>query len=124
MQDIPEVLKPSMDPDMLSVTIREAAELNTQNEWDAAIEMSVPYEWATRAAYLEEALAHRDRALEWLGATFAEYDDLACPERCCEECPRLTGDEELESPPCHEELTEDMPRKCWILAALAATEEE
>ncbi|NMA26126.1 MAG: hypothetical protein GX936_10770 [Clostridiales bacterium] len=107
MQDIPEVLKPSMDPDMLSVTIREAAELNTQNEWDAAIEMGVPYEWATRAAYLEEALAHRDRALEWACDRLGE-EALTCPDA------PFDG--------CHAPDDYDCAGH-WREAALAATEE-
>lgn len=69
-------------------------------------------ECPTRAAYLEEALAHRDRALEWAIAKMSGADKYECPYPCPE------GQHDAEGR-CIGTL-----EGCWRIAALAATEEE
>jgi|LSQX01.1.fsa_nt_gb hypothetical protein len=67
---------------------------------------------------------HLRRALEWLAREFAAHDKLACPERCGGVCVFWMSEEDEEAgTPCEERVTDDMPRGCWITAALAATEE-
>lgn len=60
-------------------------------------------------------------ALEWLAGRFAEHDRLTCPETIGGECVFWTCEEDEEAgTPCEERMTDEMPRQCWMQAALKA----
>jgi hypothetical protein len=91
-------------------------------------DVKVLHEWQEqqrkRVAEVEAERDHLRRALEWLAREFAAHDKLACPERCGGVCVFWMSEEDEEAgTPCEERVTDDMPRGCWITAALAATEE-
>lgn len=81
-------------------------------------------EFGEVTASVEAERDHLRRALEWLAREFAAHDKLACPERCGGVCVFWMSEEDEEAgTPCEERVTDDMPRGCWITAALAATKE-